>query len=495
MLSKLLLSFLILFKFSTPGYSQSPEKVWLNKTDSVYGYYVVIPPAGGRIQGALILLDGFGGNADGFFPETKIHNVAYVHDILTVCVPTGSRIYADSSMIALLNQIGSEITAKYGLRKDQFAIGGMSSGGTVALRYAELCAETPATYPINPQAVFVVDSPVDLLGLYRSSEKELERGKPDWWWLGEAQMIVDRLKNELGDPKSGVSKFGQLSPFNNDTAAPGNERFLKDIAMRTYHDVDVSWHIKNRHRGFSGANMLLASELVNRLVLLGNEQAEFISSKITGYRANGQRHPHSWNIVDEIELVQWLKRTLHFYPGHLKDSFVYEAPAKWGRETILFPFAFAPSITYKGFEELRFAPGWGDVNSGEKWAYTILWWLDGAYNFNESILAADLENYFSGLTRQRAIADKQDMKMYEPAKVSVQKQKTAPGDLQTYAASARIYDAHVSKKPDSLYFKIHVKDCAGKSRTLVLIEVAGTPSGAPVWKQLDKINQEFRCAK
>src|SRR6185503_5389230 len=102
---------------------QYVEKIWLDKNDPVYGYYTLIKPSSGRIQGALILLDGFGGNADGFMAETRIHNVAWANDILTVGLPTNTRLYADQSIIALLNQVSTDIITKYRLRKDQFAIG------------------------------------------------------------------------------------------------------------------------------------------------------------------------------------------------------------------------------------------------------------------------------------------------------------------------------------------------------------------------------------
>lgn len=476
-----------------PALAQYPEKKWFNKDDSTYGYYVTIKPTS-RIQGALILLDGYGGNADNFLSETKIHNVAWNNDILTVCIPTSTHLYADQPMIELMNTIIKEILQTYSLRKDQFAIGGMSSGGTIALRYAELCNEKPSEFPIHPNAVFDVDSPVDLVGLYKSSERDLKKNNGGWW-LGEAQMIMDRFKSELGDPYKDLKNYQQVSPFLRDMKDTVNERSLTEMAVRTYHDVDVNWFIQNRGRSLYETNMLDGSELISRLVLLGNKQAEFVASKIPGRRSNGSRHPHSWNIVDEIDLVQWIKEKLHFYPDHLFKPYSYEAPADWTHETILFPIDFAPGLSYKGFEDLRFAPGWGNEKSKEKWAYTLLWWLDDHYSFNEKIIQQNLETYFTGLTKRRAVADKLDMTAYTPAKVQVQKIKTIKEDIETYTATASIFDAEVTKKPGNLYFKIHIKECRDKTRTIVLIETAGNPFNQPVWLKLDKINEGFKCEK
>ncbi|MBS1598710.1 MAG: hypothetical protein JST75_10845 [Bacteroidetes bacterium] len=491
---KTLLLFFMLISIFCSTEAQQVEKRWFDKNDSTFGYYTVIKPLTPNIQGAVVLLDGFGGNADGFLRETRIHSVACTNSLLTICFPTGMHLYADKSIIDLMNRALSEIIVEFKLRKDQFAIGGMSVGGTIALRYAELCKEKPAEFPIAPKAVFDVDSPLDLINFCEMSDKDL-RQNGDMPWTNEARMVLDKLKNEIGDYKTDIKKYNEVSPFYKDAKEPGNEKFLKDVAFRTYHDVDVNWHIQNRRHSIYNTNMLNGSELVNRLVIMGNHEAEFVSSKIEGRRNNGTRHPHSWNIVDEPELVSWIKEKLHFYPDHLEKPFVYKAPDDWQHETIIFPMDFAPRIPYKGFEELRFVPGWGNPNNVDKWAYTILWWLDDAYHFDEKTLQQNLEDYYTGLTRGRAVAEKLDMNAWTPAKAKVQKIKATTGDRETYDATAYIFDSQVTKKPGVLYFKIHIKDCADQNRTILIIEVSENPYSAAIWQQLDKINGDFRCVK
>jgi pimeloyl-ACP methyl ester carboxylesterase len=318
--------FCCLFFFFT-AIAQNVEKISFDKNDSTYGYYTVIKPSSGRIQGALLLIDGYGGNAENFFAETKIPNVASNNDLLTIGVPNGGRLYLDSSMILMLNKIAAEIMRSYRLRKDQFAIGGMSSGGTIALRYAELCNQQPNNYPILPKAVFNVDGSVDLLGLYKSSERDVKK-KHGGWWLSEAQMIIDRLKKEIGDPYTEMSKYQSVSPMLRESKDSVNELSLKNIAVRTYHDVDVDWFIKNRKKSLYETNLLDGSEFINRLFSAGNTKAEFITSKIPGRRSNGQFHPHSWNIVDEIDLVQWIMGQLNFYPEYIATRFSKGAKSK-----------------------------------------------------------------------------------------------------------------------------------------------------------------------
>ncbi|MEO8712698.1 MAG: hypothetical protein ABI405_11270 [Parafilimonas sp.] len=494
MLTKLLPVLLLITTNYFTARAQNFEKVWFDKSDSTYGYYSVIKPLSNRVQGVLVLMDGYSGNASNFLTETKLHNIACANDILTVCIPTGNRLYADSSIIQLINNILTDVIKTYKIRKDQFALGGHSAGGTIMLRYAELCKERPDAFPISPKAVFSVDSPVDIFGLYTSSQHDLKKGT-NGWWLGEDQMIIDTYNNAFGKPESSIEKYKQASPFFTGDSMPGNERFLKDVAYRTYHDVDVNWYIQNRMKSIYETNMLDASELVTRLVIMGNKHAEFVTSKTPGVRSNGFRHPHSWSIVDEVECIQWIKAMLNFYPDHLANTYTYSAPENWSPEIILFPMDFAPALPYKGFEDLRFAPGWGDSTSNERWAYTLLWWLDDTYNFDEKRIQQNLETYFSGLTHRRAVADKLDMSQYTAAKAKVQKIKTGNNDMATYTAEVNIFDAQVTKKPNTLHIKIHLKNCADTGNAILLYEVSALPFTEPVWHQLDKINDEFACVK
>jgi len=110
--------------------------------------------------------------------------------------------------------------------------------------------------------------------------------------------------------KKSYEIFKALSPFSIDKSLGENERFLKEVAVRAYHDIDVSWRLIHRNQTARFDNYIATSELINRLMLLGNEQAEFIQTYQTGYRRNGDRHPHSWSIIDAEECVEWMKGLL-----------------------------------------------------------------------------------------------------------------------------------------------------------------------------------------
>jgi uncharacterized protein (DUF1810 family) len=62
----------------------------------------------------------------------------------------------------------------------------------------------------------------------------------------------------------------------------------------------------NRKVDYYSMNALDAAALILQLQLLGNRQAELITTQRRGVRPDGVRHPHSWSIVDEDELKAWI---------------------------------------------------------------------------------------------------------------------------------------------------------------------------------------------
>ncbi|CAF3810748.1 unnamed protein product [Rotaria sp. Silwood1] len=188
-------------------------------------------------------------------------------------------------------------------------IGGFSAGGMIAMRYVELCNEFPNKFPIQPKGVFTVDSPIDIFTIYDQLE-ESAKNKYSEPAVEEAVRAMGHIKNDYGIPKENVSTYAKLTAFSMNKDYCQNEQWLKNTAVRTYHDVDIAWRLKNRNQTVHLSNYEVTSELINRLLLMGNDRAEFMQTFQTGYRSNGQRHPHSWSIVNEVECVQWFKRLL-----------------------------------------------------------------------------------------------------------------------------------------------------------------------------------------
>src|SRR5215213_4932562 len=66
-------------------------------------------------------------------------------------------------------------------------------------------------------------------------------------------------------------------------------------------------------------------------------------------------------------------------------SYILPFPPGWGTEIVSLPPAFAPAITYKGVEDIRFAPGWAKAGSNEYWTYAFLWNLKDSVHMDAKI--------------------------------------------------------------------------------------------------------------
>ena len=287
----------------------SIDKIVLDEKDPVSGYYLEVLPKNGNIDGVLVLMPGFGQLAEAIFPETDLHKVARKNNFLTIGFSGRTKLYLDDALGNKLNNVLKDVIQRHKVNPEKFIFGGFSAGGVVALRYVELCKEFPDDYPVNPRGIFVVDSPIDLFFAWEMFETYLQDSLSEIA-VQEAQFVMKFMRQEHGVPRENVEVYSKLSPFSMNKEFGENEVFLKDVAVRTYHDVDIPWRIKNRNQSVKYQNYVVTSELINRLNLLGNENAEFMQSFETGYRSNGERHPHSWSIVDEEECVGWMKKLI-----------------------------------------------------------------------------------------------------------------------------------------------------------------------------------------
>lgn len=286
--------------------AQTLKKVVLDSTDFYCGHYIAVEPQSDSIAGVLVLIAGFGQRAEDTPPETKLHNVGYVNNILTVFYAAGNKLYADSITQLRLTAVINDIIARYKVKSNNFVLGGFSAGGLIALRYVELCNEFPKKFPIQPQGVFTVDAPIDFFTIWKELELAANDNNSEVA-VEEATRAMKHIIADHGDPKDNFSFYANCNPFSMDKKYGENEKYLKSIAVHVYHDVDIAWWINNRNQTVQGSNYEVTAELINRLVLMGNTKAEFMQSFGTGYRSNGQRHPHSWSIVNEVELIQWMK--------------------------------------------------------------------------------------------------------------------------------------------------------------------------------------------
>lgn len=169
-------------------------------------------------------------------------------------------------------------------------------------------------------------------------------------------------------------------------------------------------------------------------------------------------------------------------------------PKGWSTERFLIPISFAPQISYKGVEDIRFSPGWGKSESDEYWTYAFLWYLDGAPETNEKIIAENLRAYYTGLIQVNADSTKLATGKVLPVTTAFNKILTDIGDSETYTGTIGMTD-YMQMKQITLNCKVHLKSCDETKKTLLFYELSPKQFTHRNWQILDQLWADFRCNK
>jgi hypothetical protein len=492
-LFKVVLSLTLCFSLTFSGFSQFTEKIVFNSQDSANDYYLAFPPISGNIQGVMVLVSSFA-LPEYIFTESKLPNTAMGNDLLTIIASLGTSLWADSASVSRFNHILTDVIKRYSVDTAKFVIGAMGYAGNTSLRYTEMCYSKPAQFPVLPKAVFTISCPVDLGGLAQWCEHEIKKNyfAGD---VGDAKYISDVLTKQLGSYPEHPEKYIEASPFTRNSGSRGNERYLDHVALRLYYDVDISWQLKTRRNSYYDTYFPDGSELIKQLLLSGNADAEFISSKQPGIRVFGQRSPFSWSVVDEADCIQWIKQSLKiFNPQTYLPVYQLAIPEGWSTERFALPPDFAKQLSVTGVEDLRFFPGWGDPNSEDHWSYAYLWWLEGRKDIDVSFLQDNLKILYTGLLNRNIKPRKIPMEKIYPVVVKMKNINAVSGDTKTFEGTVNMLD-YINQEPMILNIIIHEKKCADKAHDILLFEVSPKSFSHPNWVKLNKLNADFSCTK
>jgi len=251
----------------------------------------------------LVLFPCFPCNAENTKTEFKIIDVAQKNNISVLMMNFNQHLYLEKEeKEKLANQLNS-ILKEENLKSENIFIGGFSSGGNVSFLLSNYLIQTKNN--IQPKGVFLVDSPIDLLELYKTSQKNIEKNVASES-VEEAKWIVSEFDKIFGFPSSGIKKYEEHSPFTFKSKSIQNISSLKDVKLRLYTEPDTIWWKENRANEYEDLNANSIEKLSEELKKQNFKKTELIKTTNKGYRSNGNRHPHSWSIVDENDLVKWI---------------------------------------------------------------------------------------------------------------------------------------------------------------------------------------------
>jgi hypothetical protein len=183
------------------------------------------------------------------------------------------------------------------------------------------------------------------------------------------------------------------------------------------------------------------------------------------------------------------------FDGHKWEApYHLPTPKDWGLERFLIPINFAPSITYKGVEDVRFTPGWAKATSDEYWSYAFLWYLDGSVKTNKKIIAKNLKAYYTGLFNINTESARKASVKLIPTTAVFKKTITDKGDVATFSGTIEMMD-YLQVKPITLNCIVHLKHCADDNKTIIFYELSPQPFTHNIWERLNQLWLDFRCKK
>lgn len=265
-------------------------------------YEVSFPEQEG--MATLVLFGGFPQRAEDIKREFEFMDLAKKHRLAVLYMNYNRKLWLTETEKKSLSERLITIFELHDLPTGKVHIGGFSSGGNVALLLSNYLIEN--SLPVQPNGVFAVDSPVDLLELYRLSERNLERQFSEAS-MKEAAFLVRFFDHYFGPPESDKVPYETHSPFTAETDNINNLASLGGVKIRFYSEPDTTWWKANRNNEPTDLNAHWIEKLTIQLYeKLHDASVQYITTKNKGYRANGDRHPHSWSIIDQEELVQWI---------------------------------------------------------------------------------------------------------------------------------------------------------------------------------------------
>ena len=197
----------------------------------------------------------------------------------------------------------NQLIANNNLDSINIFIGGFSSGGNISLLLANHLAETDNL--IQPRGAFIIDSPVDLLALYETAQRNIQRNF-SLTSVQESTGIIQRFKTSFGPPEDSLENYEMAAVYTKKTNNLHNLAHLNHLKIRLYTEPDIDWWQQNRQNDYEDMNAYYIKSLAEELTKKHGKQVEYIPTKNKGYRANGQRHPHAWAIVDVPNLLEWM---------------------------------------------------------------------------------------------------------------------------------------------------------------------------------------------
>jgi hypothetical protein len=259
-------------------------------------YELIVPK---KHKELLILFPGFGGTNESIKTECNIVQKALIENISILILKKNRNFILKKNELKKLAKIVVELIHKNNINDSKVFIGGFSAGGNLGLQLGKYLTKKE-NYKNNLKGIFVIDSPIDLQQLYLKYEKKLVEEES-----GSIEYFFNILEKQIGNPKKDFEKYKEYSPYLSTIAYTENVEF-ENTELIFYTEPALKYRKKNFKQNFEDSNGYQIKKLSELLIKKGYK-SKYIETENKGYRKNGMRNPHSWSIMNENEIIEWIK--------------------------------------------------------------------------------------------------------------------------------------------------------------------------------------------
>lgn len=226
------------------------------------------------------------------------------HGVTTILLKFNQKLYLTGIEKINLFKALQSIFDTNKIKPDHVFLGGFSSGGNIALLMGDYI--TGQSTQLKIKGVFAVDSPIDLEQLYYNAKNDIALNANEGA-KHEGEFLANLLESEIGTPTASFNSFKELSPFLASQNFLHNLPNHKKYKIRLYTEPSPEWHQKNRNRAYRNTNSWMIERFHEALTQSGHNSCDLIKTENKGVRSNGVIHPHSWSIVEQKSLLEWMK--------------------------------------------------------------------------------------------------------------------------------------------------------------------------------------------
>jgi pimeloyl-ACP methyl ester carboxylesterase len=306
----LVLSSLLLAALLTPRgvRAQAPGDEYLNSRDKSANVARLWKSNGNRKLA--IILPPYGGTQN-YYDSSKLPGYLAERGIDFAVLFTEVTGYNQPSDITRLDALIKYVVEKHHYDKDKIVLGGFSAGGYGAFRYALLKLKG-SDLAILPKALISVDAPMDIERWYNGMDLVAKRTDAKNPFHGECKYLTQMFREMFdGSPKEHPQAYWDHSVFTASKPDGGNATYFKAMPVRLYSEPDMTFFVEYGI-DYTSTNAADQVSLASILKLQGNKDVSLVLTSGKGYRAelDNMRLPHSWSIVDEKDLAEWIARYL-----------------------------------------------------------------------------------------------------------------------------------------------------------------------------------------